>query len=293
MPEAHRTASVQHARPFLKWAGGKRSLLKQYDPLFPAEGDADPPVETYYEPFVGSAAVFFYLQGRGFAHRYALSDVNAELINIYQVVRDALDELADLLRDYQQKHSRAHYYSVRGRDRDPQWLARAGAVERAARLLYLNRTCFNGLWRVNSRGEFNVPMGHYQRPRILHEDHLRAASAALGAAELAACPFDEAVSDAGPGDFVYFDPPYVPLSETSSFTSYAADGFGYDDQARLAATFRDLDRRGCRVMLSNSDHPLVHRLYDGFRIETVRARRRINSQGDGRGPINEVVVLNY
>jgi DNA adenine methylase len=293
VPDEHLTIPAQRARPFLKWAGGKRSLLKQYESFFKADGLASTSVETYYEPFVGSAAVFFHLQAEGVAQRYVLSDVNAELVNVYQVVRDELDPLIELLIEYQQRHNRAHYYSVRRRDRDPQWLASASAVERAGRLLYLNRTCFNGLWRVNSRGEFNVPMGQYQQPRIVREELLRAASAALTAVELRASPFDEAVRDAGAGDFVYFDPPYVPLSETSSFTSYAADGFNLADQERLADTFRDLNDRGCRVMLSNSDHPLVHELYDGFRIETVSARRRINSQADGRGPINEVVVLNY
>lgn len=276
------------AAPFLKWAGGKSSLLTQYEAIFPAGG-----VGTYYEPFVGSGAVFFHLRNRGLVRGARLSDINAELINIYCVVRDQPDALIERLAHHRRHHSRWYYYHLRERDREPGWAQSAGRVERAARMLYLNKTCYNGLWRVNSRGEFNVPMGRYNSPRILDEPRLRAASRALQRVDLAAVPFDEAVEEAGPGSFVYFDPPYVPLSATSSFTSYTAGGFGYEEQGRLAAVFRALDRRGARVMLSNSDHPLVHDLYRGFRIERVRARRHINSRANGRGAISEVVVVNY
>ena len=276
------------AGPFLKWAGGKSSLLKQYAPFFPQHR-----VRTYFEPFVGSGAVFFHLRGTGRAGSAHLSDINRELINLYRVVRDFPEELIEALQHHKRHHSRWYYYYMRQQDREPGWRQQAGSVERAARLLYLNKTCYNGLWRVNRRGEFNVPMGRYNNPRILDEARLRAAARALAPARLSAASFDEAVDLAGPGDFVYFDPPYVPLSATSSFTAYTANGFGPDAQRRLAGVFRALDRRGVSVMLSNSDHPLVYELYRGFRIERVEARRHINSQGDGRGAISEVVVLNY
>jgi len=276
------------AAPFLKWAGGKSSLLKQYARFFPTE-----PVNTYFEPFVGSGAVFFYLQGEQIARSVRLSDINAELINVYRVVRDDVEALIDCLLHHKLHHSLWYYYHIRGLDREPGWRERASHVERAARMIYLNKTCYNGLWRVNSRGEFNVPMGRYNNPRICDEPRLRAASRALRGVELAHMSFEEAVADAGPGDFVYFDPPYMPLSDTANFTSYTQDGFGESEQARLADVFRELDRRGVRVMLSNSEHPLVRKLYAGFRIEQVYARRHINSHANGRGPIHEVVVLNY
>ncbi len=164
---------------------------------------------------------------------------------------------------------------------------------RAARLIYLNKTCYNGLWRVNSRGEFNVPMGSYDHPNILDERRLVAASHALQGVEVRSNSFAQAVAGAGAGDFVYFDPPYVPVSQTANFTGYYRGGFSADEQRALAETFRDLDTRGCRVMLSNSDVPFVRDLYADFRIETVTARRRINSDATQRGPISEVVVLNY
>ncbi len=284
MPE-NRPLDLPQAAPFLKWAGGKGQLLEQYAPFFPERA------ETYYEPFVGSGAVFFYLRGRGFARRYCLADSNAELINVYQVVRDAVDRLIELLAEHQARHSRAYYYEVRNRDRDPAWQDEDPVV-RAARMIYLNKTCYNGLWRVNSKGHFNVPMGRYRNPTILDEARLRAASAALRGVEIAVRDFRER-PEAGPPDFVYFDPPYHPLSETANFTGYSADDFDEDDQCDLARVYRELAARGCRLMLSNSDTPLVHRLYADFTIEIVQARRAINTRADRRGAISEVVVLNY
>ncbi len=279
------------AVPFLKWAGGKSQLLAQYDAFFPKGR-----VKTYFEPFVGSGAVFFHLRGQGLAERYCLYDVNGELINVYLAVRDDVEALIALLAAHQAAHRQdgeRHYYAARALDRDPAWPRNASPVERAARMIYLNKTCYNGLWRVNSKGHFNVPMGRYKNPAILDEGRLRAASLALQGVEIAVQGFEAVVPKAGPGDFVYFDPPYVPLSATANFTSYAADDFGPDDQRRLANVYRELDARGCRVMLSNADTPFVHELYGGFRIEIVQARRAINSRAGGRGMINEVVVLNY
>lgn len=285
--QGHKPASVR-AAPFLKWAGGKHSLLAQYERLFPAG-----PVRAYFEPFVGSGAVFFCLRARGFAECYHLSDISEELINVYRAVRDRVDDLIARLGEHQRCHHEDHFYAVRDLDRDPSWPDGADGVERAARMIYLNRTCYNGLWRVNSKGEFNVPLGRYRRPRVLNEPRLRAASEALAGVRIDTLPFEDALAGAQAGDFVYLDPPYVPLSATSSFTSYNPNGFGAAEQDALAHTFRTLDARGCRVMLSNSDTPLVRALYAGFRVETVRARRHINSRADGRGPLTELVVLNY
>jgi len=278
------------AAPFLKWAGGKSQLLAQYAPFFPAERAA-----RYFEPFVGSGAVFFHLRGRDFAGSYTLWDVNPELINVYRAVRDEVEAVIGLLAAHRDAHAadgRCHYYAVRALDRDPAWPESLPPAARAARMIYLNKTCYNGLWRVNSRGHFNVPAGRYRNPPILDAGRLRAAAAALQGVDLAACDFRAVVDEARPGDFVYFDPPYVPLSQTASFTSYAREDFGEAEQRALAEVFRALDRKGVRVMLSNADAPLVHALYRGFRIEIVQARRAINSRAARRGAISEVVVLN-
>ncbi|MGF1507507.1 MAG: DNA adenine methylase [Chloroflexi bacterium] len=275
-------------QPFLKWAGGKSSLLPQYEPLLPKGG-----VRAYFEPFVGSGAVFFYLRSKeAFAENWHLSDANPELLNVYRAVRDQLPELLAELRVHRQQHSKDHYYSVRAWDRNGDW-SQIPPVQRAARMLYLNRTCYNGLWRVNQRGQFNVPMGRYDKPRIVNAARLRAAHKALQGVSLRVTHFRAVLERAAPGDFVYFDPPYVPLNATANFTEYSRYGFSTDDQRELAEVFRALADRGCRVMLSNSDTPLVHELYADFRIERVHARRSINVNADRRGAITEVVVLSY
>lgn len=280
------------ALPFLKWAGGKGQLLKQYDEFFPKV-----PMRYYFEPFVGSGAVFFHLRGHGLFEHYSLSDVNKELINCYQIVKNEVEELIKLLAVHKKLHTeqgKEYYYQIRAKDRESQW-KNTSPVERAARMIYLNKTCFNGLWRVNSQGQFNVPMGRYKAPDILNEDRLLAASAALQGVELKVSGFEQVLEYAQEGDFVYFDPPYVPLSPTANFTSYSADSFGESDQRHLADIFAKLDKKGCRVMLSNSDTRLVRELYQAFHfgIKEVNARRAISSNGSDRGPITEVVVLNY
>ncbi len=287
------SSDLKQAAPFLKWAGGKGQLLEQYDRLFPTNR----PIRRYFEPFVGSGAVFFHLRKRDFAEQYHLYDVNQELVRVYQAVRNQPDVLIDLLKQHRDLHSHDHYYAIRNLDRDPEWRASASDVERAARMIYLNKTCFNGLWRVNGQGHFNVPIGRYAKPSILDEPRLRAASEALQGVEVTVRDFREIVNQAGEGDFVYFDPPYVPLNETSNFTSYAADDFREQDQRDLADVFFALHERGCLVMLSNSDAPLVHELYEGrarqVEVELVTARRAINSDSSKRGPISEVVVKNF
>jgi DNA adenine methylase len=264
------------AGPFLKWAGGKGRLLAQYQPLFPQR------FERYFEPFVGAGAVFFHLAPPN-AH---LSDVNPELVNAYQVIRNHVEELIATLASY--PHDRDFYYALRARD--PEHMP---AVERAARIIYMNKTCFNGLYRVNRRGQFNVPFGDYKNPRILDEAGLRAAHSALQNVSITHQGFDAVLAEAKSGDFVYFDPPYHPLSPTASFTSYAADDFGPEDQIRLAAVFRRLDAKGVKLMLSNSDTPFIRDLYEGFHIQQVWAPRAINRDAAKRQPVAEVVVTNY
>ncbi len=280
-------AHDNNAGPFLKWAGGKSQLLAQYEPFFPTE-----PMRGYFEPFVGSGAVFFHLRGRSLFSSYHLSETNEELLNCYRAVRDHVEDLIALLRQHQMQHGREYYYAIRNQDRYPAWI-RTSLVERAARLIYLNKTCYNGLWRVNRQGHFNVPMGSYRKPEIVNEARLRAASRALQDVHLGVENFEQVIRRAGRGDFVYFDPPYIPLSATANFTSYTQDEFGEYEHRKLALVFAELDRKDCRVMLSNSDTLLTRELYRGFRIETVSARRAINSASARRGAISEIVVLNY
>ncbi|MNY04336.1 Modification methylase DpnIIA [compost metagenome] len=276
MSRISRVVAPVKAGPFLKWAGGKGRLLGQYEPLFPQR------FNRYFEPFVGAGAVFFHLEPQK-AH---LSDTNPDLIACYQVIRDELPALIEVLRMY--RHDRDFYYHVR--ELNPADLT---AVQRAARMIFLNKTCFNGLWRVNRRGQFNVPFGDYKNPKILDEDNLHAVSQALQGVSIDLRPFDEVVSKARRGDFIYMDPPYHPVSSTSNFTSYGADDFKPDDQIRLAAAFRRLDAKGCKVMLSNSDTPFIRELYEDYRIEQVWCRRAINRDAAKRGAVSEVVVMNY
>jgi DNA adenine methylase len=272
-------------RPFLKWAGGKQRLLQQYERFFPGG------FQRYLEPFVGGGAVFFRLWSTGrLPEQVLLFDNNTELVNAYRVVRDELDQLLDLLAVHTEKHSRDYYYRVRGLDRGDVVLSE---VERAARTLYLNKTCYNGLYRVNRKGQFNVPLGRYENPRILDADNLRAASAALQGVQIEVRGFRSLVDVGRAGDFFYFDPPYDPVSKTANFTSYTAGSFGDQDQRALARVFARLSDRGCLCMLSNSDTGFVRDLYQGFRIERVRANRAISRNVAGRGAVDEVVVLNY
>lgn len=266
------------ATPFLKWAGGKRRLLTQYRPYFPS-GFA-----RYHEPFVGSAAVFFDLEPAD----AILADSNGALIDCYTAVRDHVEALIHRLDPLQTQHTPQQFYRLRERYNT----ARLDAVERAALFIYLNRTCYNGLYRVNSRGEFNVPAGRYTRPRILDPDGLRAASTALARCRLVTRRFDECVRDVERGDFVYIDPPYHRLN-AGSFTSYTAEGFGEREQRELAVVVARLHAAGCRVMASNSDTPLIRELYGAYRVIPIRAARAINSAPGGRGPVGEVLVLNY
>ena len=266
-------------RPFLKWAGGKGRIVTELEARAPREFGA------YFEPFVGSGAFFLALRATGRVSKACLADVNPALIDTWAVVRDQVEPLIRALRRHAARHDRDYFYQQRGRDP-----ARLGPVGRAARLIYLNRTCFNGLYRENRAGQFNVPYGRYVRPRICDPDNLRAVSAALHGVRLACEPFEAVLGRARPGDFVYFDPPYQPRSPTASFTAYARSGFGERDQRRLADLVLELQRQGVAVLLSNSDTPLTRALYAGFRTDTIQVRRSINRRADGRGRVPEIVV---
>jgi DNA adenine methylase len=278
----HAPSSAPEASPIVKWVGGKTRLLDQLNPLLP------PGVELmrHVEPFVGGAALFFARRPQ----RALLCDVNASLIGTYEAVRDRVDEVIEHLARLADRHDAERYYQVRHRYNHAQKL---GTCERAAMFVYLNKTCFNGLHRVNRRGEFNVPAGRYTNPRILDEQLLRAASARLESAELRNAGFEALLVNAKPGDFVYFDPPYAPASRTANFTAYAQGGFGSEEQERLRDVFKTLDRRRCKLMLSNSDVPYIRELYREFQIDQVLAPRAINCNGEKRGAVPEVVVRNY
>ncbi len=271
------------AQPFLKWAGGKTCLLRQLEEFFPRE------IDRYIEPFLGGGAVFFHLKHRFPDMRAFLRDSNKELINCFRVVRDRPEELMRLL----DEHARgfrtdgdAYYYGVRKQHDLTDDLARA------ARTIFLNKTCYNGLWRVNARGEFNTPVGSNKNPNLYSRENLLGASAALQDAQLEAQDFRKVVDEARRGDFIYFDPPYLPISVYSDFKRYTPDQFREADQGELARVFRSLDAKGCQLALSNSEHPRTRELYAGFNIAVVSAPRFINCKAGGRGNISELVITN-
>jgi DNA adenine methylase len=270
------------ATPFLKWVGGKGKLRHALSTLMPSGVE----LMRHVEPFVGGGALFFARA----PERAMLCDVNPDLIATYEVVRDELSELLAQLSRLARGHDEQRYYAVRERYNARRPKSRA---ERAAQFIYLNKTCFNGLFRVNRKGEFNVPMGRYTNPNIADAEALRAASGRLRHAVLRCASFECLLSEARPGDFIYMDPPYEPLSRTANFTSYAQDGFSQADQTRLRDVFRELDRRGAKLMLSNSDVPLIRDLYRGYAIEVVLAPRAVNCDAKSRGPVRELVVRNY
>ena len=266
------------AHPFLKWVGGKTALLSEITSRLPVKK-----VGTYYEPFIGGGAVFFALAAEGRFEKAVIGDASAELMCAYAALSSDVDGVVRALKKH--VYEKEYYYDVRAQN--PK---RLGASARAARFIYLNKACFNGLYRVNKKGVFNVPFGAHKNLLICDEENLRAVAKVLKKTKLAVCDFERAVEPAVRGDFVYFDPPYVPVSETSDFTDYTTGGFGLEEQQRLRDVARRLDDRGVRVLLSNSDTPFVRKLYKGFRFEEVRAPRRVNSNGGKRGKVGELLI---
>jgi len=274
-------SAIAAARPFIKWAGGKSRLIEQYKPFLPTD------YTRYHEPFLGGGALFFHLapqlhqQGK----KAFLSDLNPELVNVYTCVRDQVEALIEQLAKHHELHGETHYYEVRSQ-------LQTEPIARAARFIYLNKTCFNGLYRENSKGLFNVPMGRYKNPKICAPNLLRPASAALQIADISERPFtavsQRATSDE---DFVYFDPPYHPISDTSKFTAYSRDRFGIEQQTDLKELMEQLAQRKVQILTSNSDCPFIRDLYKGFQVKTITAARSINSKASKRGKITEVLAI--
>jgi DNA adenine methylase len=278
-------------RPVVKWAGGKAKLAERLVAWMPEK------IETYVEPFCGGGAVFFRLAGeqpRRF-DRAILADKNEHLIALYTAIQTRVDELIEALGKLAKTHlalgpeeREAHFYKIRNRE-----VSASDLVARGARLLFLNKTCFNGLWRENAAGKNNVPFGRYAKPKILDVDALRAAHRALDGVKLKIADFGKVTEKLKRGDFVYFDPPYVPVSKTANFTSYAKDGFGPDEQARLRDLLKRLHARGVRAMLSNARTPETEALYRDFEWQPVPMARSINSDPNKRGDVEELVVFNH
>lgn len=269
------------SKPFVKWAGGKTSLLPSLLERVPRN------IGTYFEPFVGGGALYFSLV----PVKACITDINEELINLYKVVKTDVDNLIEKLKDYRKNNYKGYYYRVRDEDRKKEY-KNWSCLDRAARVLYLNKTCWNGLYRVNSQGYFNVPYGSYRNPLIVDESILRTCSLILTNTMLSVSSFESVLDVAKEGDFVYFDPPYVPV-EFTSFTSYTKKDFGIEDQIKLSEVCDELNKKGVCFMLSNSYTPLVLSLYNNYRIDKVFAPRFINSKGDCRGRVEEALVMNY
>lgn len=270
--------SLEAPAPFLKWAGGKARLIEQFLPHLPDT------FGNYYEPFIGGGAMYFHMR----PDKAVISDVNERLIGAYVAIRDELPALTERLEVHAAKHSRDYYYRARERFNHGRNLS---DLDRASLMIYLNKTCFNGLYRENRRGHFNVPIGSYVNPTVFREQNLHAVSAQLKKADIRVASFEHVLNNAKPGDLVYFDPPYVPLSATSSFTSYVGAGFDLAMQQRLAEVFTELAHRGCYVYLSNSDSDVVRELYRGWRMEPILAGRAINARASGRGAVKELLVM--
>jgi len=275
-------------KPYLKWAGGKRQLLADIKKYLPMGINT----YTYYEPFIGAGALFFELQPK----KAVINDFNEQLILTYSVIKENVDDLIVLLKKYQKRNAEEYYYEIRNMDRDTEKFNELSNIEKAARLIFLNKTCFNGLYRVNSQGLFNVPYGKYKNPAICEEIVLRQISNYLNSNEIDIFnkDFEQVVSAAGKKSFVYFDPPYHSPDKTN-FTGYQANGFDDDEQERLRNVMIKMTNRGVKCLLSNSDTEFIRELYkhDLFEIISVQAKRAINSDSAGRGTVNEVLIKNW
>lgn len=276
-------SKIKLATPVVKWVGGKRQILDEIYKYLPDN------ISTYYEPFLGGGALLFSLQ----PNKAVVNDINSELVNLYQVIKENVDELIDNL--YTHKNDEKHFYEVRELDRNKEEYNKLTPVERAGRLVFLNKTCYNGLFRVNRAGEFNTPFGNYRNPNFKNDITLRAVSKYFNKAkiDILCTDFDEALRGIRKGSFVYFDPPYDPVSDSSCFTGYDKGGFNKNEQLRLKATCDRLNNKGVKFLLSNSATDFITELYKDYRIEPIKAKRSINSNPYKRGEVDEVLVMNY
>lgn len=276
---------IKKYQPFIKWVGGKRGLLEQILPLFPKD------FNNYYEPFVGGGAVFFELFSIGLLKnkKIILSDINSELVNAYNVVKNNPFELIKKLEIYKKQHSKEFYYQIRELDRKEDY-NKLSNLEKATRFIYLNKTCFNGLYRVNKKGYFNTPIGSYKNPNIADYDVILSASESLQNVTIKQQSFKKVIEEVKTNDLVYFDPPYYPLNETSNFTSYDSNCFLENEQVELFEVFEILSNMGVKVVQSNSDTDFIKELYKNYDIQIVKASRFINSKSSGRGKITEVLI---
>ena len=272
-------------KPFVKWAGGKRQIIDKLKKYVPEE------FNTYYEPFIGGGALLFELSPR----RAVINDSNEELMNVYRCLcdEDKFKKMCNVLNGYEKEHSEEFYYEIRNKDRNKSSYNRLSDYTRAARTIYLNKACFNGLYRVNRKNEFNVPFGKKTKVNTYEGGNLITVSnyLTMNDVTILSVDFEESLKGASKGDFVYFDPPYD--SDNGTFTSYTEDGFGKEEQKRLAKVFKELDERGVYVMLSNHNTSLVNDLYKNFNIHVIDAKRNINSNGKKRGKVKEVIITNY
>lgn len=277
------TKITDDPKPFLQWVGGKREMIAQYKAFLP------PRYEKYWEPFLGGGALYFHLN----PERSIINDINPELIKTYEGIRDHPEEVIDLLQQLRRKHSKELYVAVRSIDRKIDILKDFQSFEIAARMIYLNQTCFNGIYRVNKHGQFNVPIGSSLNRVICDPEAIRKASLVLRSAAIMSEDFECHIEAAEKGDFIYLDPPYEPISEYSDFTRYTKEKFYKHDQVRLAEIFKKLDKKGCYVMLSNSNAPFVRELYRAYNIHEVSSGRNLNSKSERRGKVVELLVTNY
>ena len=272
-------------KPFVKWAGGKRQIIDKLKMYVPYE------YNTYYEPFVGGGALLFELSPK----KAVINDYNEELMNVFNCIKDEnkFSKMCLELNHHEANHSEEYYYEIRNKDRDKNKFKKLADYKRAARTIYLNKACFNGLYRVNSKNEFNVPFGKKTKVNTYEGQNLGIVHSYLNFndVEILSVDFEESVASAKAGDFIYFDPPYD--SETSTFNSYTENGFGKEEQVRLARVYKELSDRGCYVMLSNHNTSLVKELYKDFNIHVIEAKRNINANGKKRGKVEEVIITNY
>jgi DNA adenine methylase len=304
--------NIINAKPFLKWAGGKKQLLMEFDERLPSHLKDNGTINRYVEPFVGGGAMFFFLKQHYNIIESILFDINRELVMAYQVIKNDHESLIKILKDigedhlkYNEEGRKKNYYRIRDiynsdiqsfdyQNYNKQW------IERTAYFIFMNKTCFNGLFRQNKNGEFNVPFGLYKNPKICDETNIKFVNRALEDTDIYCSNFTNSEKYIDKGVFVYLDPPYRPLNKTSNFTAYSKEGFNDFDQVKLASFFKEMDRRGAYLMLSNSDpknentmDEFFDELYTDYRIDRVPAKRNINSNAMGRGIINELIVRNY